>query len=577
MSQNCTVRVSMAPPSAPVSTRTIRPDRLTIDTTCARTHSSLTAVVEHLEALPAATLRVYLASLRLLSAWRRDADAVDVEPLAEAAGVSARRVYSAVADLGAIGALTWTGTGPRSGLIGLPAAHSPAPAASGRWDTWERISAAAVTLIDAVLTRIDLEDSSGSGWVCKRGPSGVREASAPVGALRLTVALLSATWASQSPVVDAAAVPFHGDPKKRRAAYAWLTAHADVSYRARLGRAPGAVALPGYDVEHSLGTEDSGGAYVVTEPDSGGAYVVNAGGAYVVTNTYLPGVDPRPPLPPNSDDAPLTDPPAAPKGAGPGEVPHPKRKLRPHAAGDDRQLALVTAAVAALGLTMPATRQGWRSMTRPAVDAAGLLIEAGWTVEDVGLWVGADLTRAPVEPSQIRDPARFVGHMLGKVATDAVAGRTRPSVAAAAASAKRTAAQEAAAAAAAARAAEAQAQEVADRTMVRVALPHLEAMTPPALAALLPKNPRRDFENADLDALPDQELVTLAYAWHNSALDAEMVEAGWQAVAEFFGDTPEDAWLAEQVRSHRSTAVPVARMFMRRRWCSAHHNHPEAI
>ena len=225
--------------------------------------------------LPPATLRVYLAVLRQLPAWRRAAEAVDVATLAASADVSARRVYAALADLTDIGALTWTATGPRSGIVGLPTAGTR-PGKATVWDTWTNVSSAAMQLINAVLTRAELDDNEPApqGWVVKRGAGGVREASAPVAALRLATALLAATWPTQSPSVPSAAVPVSavGTAAAGRRGWRWLVENAGLAYTPRAGRRPGGVGLPGYTDElpaQVKGPQTQPAATGNTQPPSG--------------------------------------------------------------------------------------------------------------------------------------------------------------------------------------------------------------------------------------------------------------------------------------------------------------------
>ena len=202
--------------------------------------------------LPPATLRVYLAVLRQLPAWRRAAEAVDVATLVADSTTSTASVYAALADLTDIGALTWTATGPRSGIVGLPTAGTR-PGKATVWDTWTNVSSAAMQLINAVLTRAELDDNEPApqGWVVKRGAGGVREASAPVAALRLATALLAATWPTQSPVVATTTVASKsvGKLDTVREAWRWLVENAGVAYTPRAGRGTRGVGLPGYTDE----------------------------------------------------------------------------------------------------------------------------------------------------------------------------------------------------------------------------------------------------------------------------------------------------------------------------------------
>ena len=235
---------------------------------------------------------------------------------------------------------------------------------------------------------------------------------------------------------------------------------------------------------------------------------------------------------------------------------------------------MVAAALATLGLPAPTTSRRWASLLRTCGEETGLLVGAEWDADDVRLWLESDLARQPVDPTRVRDRARFTAALLGKMCEAVAAGARRPTLA--------KAEQEAAAAAAAAEAARQRAEQEAEQArrdyenemMVAEAAPHLAAMSPTARAALLPPRDRqRAAEYDNLDDLPRSLLVPLAWAWHNEMTRRELADVGWRTVAEVLAEQPDQEWLAEKVTAEQSTHFLFGSFMLHDAWCKARHNH----
>lgn len=569
---------------SPAPGRPQRPDRLSIDAAAARTGASLAAVAPHLGALTPATLRVYLAVLRQLSAWRRDAEAVDVANLAAASGTSTASVYAALRALTDAGALTWTATGPRSGIVGLPRAGS-APAPGRTWDGWADTTTAAVALIDAVLVRQELDDDDApEGWVVKRGAGGAREASAPVSVLRLATALLAATWPAQSPVaatsdIDTGQV---GKPEAVRMAWRWLSAHAGVAYTPRPGRGLRGVGLPGYEdhlpgggPSNSPSTGTSKPPYAETGSAINPPYAETGKPPYAETISFFPGRSTQAPPTPRTQTSPPTHQPDEGQGGEDlGENTHEPQAAAPPGGVvcrrplDEAALELALIALAAVACPPPATRQATRALMRRCAEPAEVLAAAGWTSADVADWLAADLRANPVK--QVRDASALAGHLLGKAAAAAAAGAKRPT-AVRAAQAARAEAERAEALAHRKRVDDARRATAA---VVAEALPHLAEMTAEERFALRPRADRRRWEVsdfADLDRLHAAVLEPLCWTWHTKRCEDELSAVGWEAAADFAQDR-ELSWFAEMIRENQ--ALP--KMFvapLHAAWCAAHHTH----